>query len=271
MNDRECHFDKIKVKGRFPFRIGCTSYVYPADIVENVEKMAPHVDDIELVLFESHDASNIPNEEVVENLNTLAKEHSLTYTIHLPIDLDAGSPIKSEQITFLSQVEKIINTTSSLKPYSYILHFQGIDSNASIGDVTAWQRRCSYFCSNLLKNNLIDTIDISVENLSYPTDWYLPLINDFGFSHCIDIGHLWIQQSLDWKEHLETYLDKTRVIHLHGVSEGKDHISLNKSPIEDIAHVLHVLNLHYTHIVTMELFSVTHTWQSFKVVEELFD
>ena len=34
------------------FRIGSTSYIYPADILTNVEKLCRSVDDIELVLFE---------------------------------------------------------------------------------------------------------------------------------------------------------------------------------------------------------------------------
>lgn len=36
-----------------PCRLGVPSYVYPADILPNVEALAPFVDDIELVLFES--------------------------------------------------------------------------------------------------------------------------------------------------------------------------------------------------------------------------
>ncbi|MCX7010033.1 MAG: hypothetical protein NTY53_22795 [Kiritimatiellaeota bacterium] len=35
------------------FRVGVTSYVYPADILPNVERLAGRVDDVELVLFES--------------------------------------------------------------------------------------------------------------------------------------------------------------------------------------------------------------------------
>ena len=35
------------------FRLGVPSYVYPADILPNVKALAPFVDDVELVLFES--------------------------------------------------------------------------------------------------------------------------------------------------------------------------------------------------------------------------
>ena len=44
------------------FRIGTTSYIIPADILPNVEYLAPQVDDVQLVLFET-DAygSNLPD------------------------------------------------------------------------------------------------------------------------------------------------------------------------------------------------------------------
>src|SRR5450830_964350 len=35
------------------FRLGVPSYVYPANILPNVKALAPFVDDVELVLFES--------------------------------------------------------------------------------------------------------------------------------------------------------------------------------------------------------------------------
>jgi hypothetical protein len=35
------------------FRIGTTSYIIPAGIVPNVAYLAPQVDDVELVMFET--------------------------------------------------------------------------------------------------------------------------------------------------------------------------------------------------------------------------
>ena len=44
------------------FRIGATSYIIPADILPNVEYLAPQVDDVELVLFETDEyGSNLPD------------------------------------------------------------------------------------------------------------------------------------------------------------------------------------------------------------------
>jgi hypothetical protein len=84
-------------KIKWPFRLGCTSYVYPADILPNAEKTAPLFDDIEIVLFESVDAGNIPSLETVQRLSELSREHGTSYTVHLPIDKKAGSADAKER------------------------------------------------------------------------------------------------------------------------------------------------------------------------------
>ena len=53
------------------YRLGSTSYVWPADILPNVRRLGPWVDDVELVLFEVEDASNLPDAEMVAELNAL--------------------------------------------------------------------------------------------------------------------------------------------------------------------------------------------------------
>jgi len=58
--------DTIKfIKDRFPFRLGTTSYIVPADLMPNVVFLSPLVDDVELVLFESDTISNLPDAAVI--------------------------------------------------------------------------------------------------------------------------------------------------------------------------------------------------------------
>lgn len=49
-------------------QIGTTSYIYPDDIIPNVRKLVNLVDDIELVLFEGKDYSNLPSADEVKTL-----------------------------------------------------------------------------------------------------------------------------------------------------------------------------------------------------------
>lgn len=78
------------LKNRFPFRLGATSYVIPADLKANVAFLADKVDDIELVLFESHEMNNLPDAVTVRALREMADRHDLTYTVHLPLDIWMG-------------------------------------------------------------------------------------------------------------------------------------------------------------------------------------
>jgi hypothetical protein len=43
-----------------PYRLGSTSYVWPAGLVPNVRRLGPLVDDVELVLFDLEERSNLP-------------------------------------------------------------------------------------------------------------------------------------------------------------------------------------------------------------------
>ena len=54
--------DRIILKNRLPFRLGTTSYIIPDDILPNVTMLAPSIDDIELILFESDEISNYPGQ-----------------------------------------------------------------------------------------------------------------------------------------------------------------------------------------------------------------
>ena len=60
------------LKGCFPFRLGTVSYIIPDDILPNVRYLADAVDDIELVLFESDELSNIPDEAAIAELADIA-------------------------------------------------------------------------------------------------------------------------------------------------------------------------------------------------------
>src|SRR5258706_3303262 len=110
-----------------PFRVGSTSYVYPDDILPNVERLAADgdVDDIELILFEVDDGpNNLPDEATVQRLADLAHENRLTYTVHLPLDLQLGAEGETQHQS-LVKAERVIKTTLPLDPFAYVFHLDG--------------------------------------------------------------------------------------------------------------------------------------------------
>ncbi len=68
----------IEMNG-FPFRLGTTSYIIPADILSNVRYLAGKVRDVELVLFDVDDGmNNLPSKEEIDELRRIGSD--LTYT-----------------------------------------------------------------------------------------------------------------------------------------------------------------------------------------------
>src|SRR5574337_1828459 len=98
------------------FRLGTTSYIIPADILENVEWLAGKVRDIQLILFETDThGSNLPDAALRRRLRELGAARNLTYSVHLPLDLRLadGGDITHESIL---KARKVIESTIELEP-----------------------------------------------------------------------------------------------------------------------------------------------------------
>ena len=211
------------LRGRFPFRLGTTSYIIPADIVPNVQALAGVVDDVELVLFEAEDVSNLPNAATLDALRWLAVRHDLTYTVHLPLDLALGDADEAMRRAAVDKCSVIIASTSVLKPEGFILHFHHPAYRTGIppGDVPRWQAALRQSVGELLPTGVTPSL-LCVENLSYPFEWVAPIVAEYGLSICLDVGHL-LLTGQDVGAHMDRYGDRTRVMHLHGIVDNKDH------------------------------------------------
>lgn len=207
------------------FRVGVTSYVYPADILPNVERLAGNVDDVELVLFESEETANLPSPVIVARLAELGRQYNLTYTVHFPTDRKLGSAAAHERAAHVAQMRRIIRLLAPLPVHGYILHLEGVGPDAAAARVREWQRDVAAELPGLLEGTAPELF--CVESLSYPFDWCVPLLDQFGLSVCADVGHVW-RTGGDVPAFLRTWLPRSRVIHLHGEREGHDHLSLTE-------------------------------------------
>lgn len=239
-----------------PFRIGTTSYIIPADILPNVRFLSGQVLDIELVLFELDDgANNLPSSEVRAELTQIASQAGMSYTIHLPLDLRLGAD-GDEQSISLVKAKRVIQATRQLDPWAYVLHLDGIQAreSADTGVLTAWQdqaARALEIVSGWAGNPAL----LAVENLDgYPPGFNAPVLDRIPVSQCIDVGHLW-KDSGDPVAYLKSCLPRSRVVHLHGVSQ-RDHQSLAHVPTNNLDAVNHtLLTTPFTGVVTLEIFS----------------
>ena len=238
---------------RRPFRVGVTSYVYPDEILPNVEALAGRVDDIELILFESADASNLPSPEVIARLAELGQQHNLTYTVHFPIDRALGSPVAEERRLMRQQMETIVRLVQPLPVSGYILHFEGITADADAQRVANWQHDIAVELRQFFAAADRPAPEkFCVENLGFPFAWCDPLLAEFGLSVCADVGHLW-RYGAAVDDFFRAYLPRIRVIHLHGERDGRDHLPLTALAPDRLDDLLRRLD-GFSGVVTLEVF-----------------
>jgi sugar phosphate isomerase/epimerase len=262
---------KNYTRKKYPFKLGTTSYILPDDILPNVKYLTPLVDDIELVLFESPDFSNIPSIAMVEQFRDYAVENKCGYTVHLPIDRKAGSDDATERELFCDTAIGIIERTILLDPRAWVLHCEGITSDASPEQITNWQLH-SLDTLKQLSGVVKNPSKIVVENLSYPAEWNFDIVKKGKCKYCLDVGHLWLQGDKNWEEICMKMLPETNVVHLHGVCEGKDHVSLRKGTIDMLQRFVMLLaSLKYCGVVTLEIFSHDDLIESLYLFETLWE
>jgi sugar phosphate isomerase/epimerase len=239
-----------------PFRIGTTSYIIPADILPNARYLAGKVQDIQLVLFEMEDSqNNLPDTSAVSELNDLATQYGLSYTVHLPLDLRLGANGNVSHVS-LQKAHRVIEATHSLNPLAYIVHLDGREErNSTDPDVLAhWQQQAAASLQQAAAWTGNMKL-LAVENLeSYPMGFNDPVITMAGSSRCIDIGHLW----LDDRSPVDFFpgrIEQTTVIHLHGIKD-RDHQSLAHMPLQCIDEFFRILlKSEYSGVLTLEVFS----------------
>ena len=214
------------MKGRFPFRLGTTSYIIPADILPNVEFLASRVDDVELVLFESDEFSNLPDEDTIRQLTDGQRKAALSYTVHFPLDADLGSADEAERSRSVDKCLRVAALTRPLNPLACIVHFNGdVRGPRPSADVGRWQDALDRSVAGLLASG-IEPRDLCAETLDYAFDLVEPIVLKHNLAVCADVGHMLLNgHSVD--AFLDRHADRCRVIHLHGIREGKDHADIS--------------------------------------------
>lgn len=240
----------------YPFRLGATSYVIPDDILANVRHLAGKVQDVELVLFEVDDGpNNLPSNNQIAELRSIAADNDLTYTVHLPLDLrlaDDGSP----RHVSLDKARRVIDSTRDLDPWAYVLHLDGhlVQNGAAPAVLSRWREQ-AVSSLEIVGRWAGDVKKLAVENLEgYPVDFYEPVLERIAVSRTVDIGHLWLDGH-DPVAYLHNALPRTRVIHIHGI-DGRDHKSLAQVPTEKLSGVFNeIIRANYRGVLTIEVFS----------------
>jgi len=238
------------------FRVGTTSYILPDDILPNVEYLAPRVDDIQLVLFETDEhGSNLPDAALCEKLVSLAQQHDLTYTVHLPLDLRLGDGGTAADLS-LVKARRVIEATHDLRPYAYTAHLDGalLMQNPTAAELTAWQANALHALEGVVSG--LERPDLlCIENIErWDPAAFAPVVEALPVGLTADVGHFWLQGT-DPLAYLDRWGDRVRVVHVHGIAD-RDHASLAHVPADCLDPVVSALRQHFRGVLTLEVFSL---------------
>jgi sugar phosphate isomerase/epimerase len=201
-----------------PFLLGATSYIRPGDLAENAQWLSDETDVMQLVLFQTPQAGNMPDGRMLARLQNINEESGLRYLVHLPHDL---GPDNDHMLA-----RRIIDQTSRLHPEGWIVHLDGLPLLAGRPQAM-WLADMEAILRDLLAL-APDPADICLENLeNYEPEAFFPLLERLPLSVCVDIGHLRLMGREPWP-YLSAWLPRTRVIHWHAARNGSAHLPVTE-------------------------------------------
>lgn len=269
---------------QLPFGVGTTSYIVADDLVANAAFLAPHVQDMQLVLFDLPGGpSNLPDAAAIAQLAAIGAQADLSYTVHLIDDLggwerapdSAPSDTGAAQHPSLLSAARVIERTRALAPRAWVGHLDGRGVRAQgfpAAAVAAWQAQITPVVAQVgvLAGG---AAQLAIENLeSYPPEFVMPVVAAAQTSRCVDVGHLWLDDH-DPAPALLAAWPRLRVVHLHGVSDDvaerhRDHRSLALAAPARLDSVIHLLlQRSFTGVLTLEIFGEADFWASLHALE----
>ncbi|HEY7535622.1 MAG TPA: cobamide remodeling phosphodiesterase CbiR [Thermodesulfobacteriota bacterium] len=252
-------------------QIGTTSYIYPDDIIPNVKKLVNLVDDIELVLFEGKNYSNLPSEKDVIILRRISEETEISYTVHLPIDLDICSKDNEFRRFSVRRIIEIMKLTSLLNPRGYIIHLPRTNAVPQSFDREEYEEMWFLRTVKSLSDIFVQfgNDSVFIENLSYPIKHILPIIEEFNFKLCLDISHT-LKCSDDWKTIFDNDFKRIKVLHFYGPEmDGEGHTGLQKAERKFVESVVdRVMSSNFSELLTIEVFGTEDFFESKRILEE---
>ena len=256
------------------FKFGTSSYIYPADICENIEKLTEFqiIKSIQILLFESEDYAGLPNPIDSEKILFLKKKYDLEFAVHLPLNINLSENLSQNTLDSLCQC---VETGKKIDAEVFALHIDPPDSIAkkffyrkfSADILNNFYYNASKNLEYLLKKTNIQT-KLAIENLNYNPGYLKFFVERFDIGICADFGHIFLYDLNI--ESLFEYAGKIRLVHIHDIdSENKDHNALkNIKKISDVFNFL--VKCNYSGNVIIELFETRKFLESIEFLKKNF-
>ena len=235
-------------------RMGGTSWVVAGGLADNAKVLSQEVSDMEIVLFDTPQASNIPTSDEILRLKELCCELDISCTVHFPTDL-CLSQGKKQQTACEESCLEIAELFAPLEPFAWILHLDGDIRGEDIPsyNIERWRTLANSSLNSIaVKTGFAQKI--CVETLDYDFCYADDIVLQNGLSICTDVGHL-VRYRRDVTAALQKYLPHTKVLHIHGVkADGTDHVDMSYFDTELLREVLSLCDDGIERVMSMEVF-----------------
>lgn len=253
------------------FRIGTTSFVYPARWIDNARRLAGRVRDVELLFFDPPTPQSLPSAAEVDALAQVAAETGLGYTVHAPIGFALASEDPDRRRVAVDAIAKVVRHTARLDPHAVVVHLAPgeREGDPPPRDAAAFQRRAVAALREVLATGL-PADRLCLETLEYDFALAEPVVDALGLSVALDVGHL-ARDGVAFDAVLARNLARTRVVQWHGTDPaGRDHRSLRHYPRGEAVRLLRALRAGgFAGVLTLEVFGEQDLEESLALVAEL--
>lgn len=239
-------------------------------MLPNVEKLAPLVDDVELVLFDVE--RDVPGAEDVSQLVRLKHEHALSYTLHTPLDASLASADEARRAIGIDKVRRAIAWARPLEPLGHTVHVylgDGERDAAPPTDLDAWRDRARRSLEAILAD--VAPHALCVECIDYDFALIAPVVRALDLSVALDVGHL-MRDGRGLRAAVDEWLPRARIIQLHGTRpDGRDHKSLTFAPRAELQWLFDTLaERQFGGVLTLEVFDAADLETSLALVGGLY-
>jgi sugar phosphate isomerase/epimerase len=253
--------------------------VYGKDLLKNVALLAKMLGHIEIVLFYTAELHNIPGASEIEYLKRIGEATHTSYSIHLPAFLEIASRDRKKRKESIQLAVDIITRMSAVHPLHHIIHIPftiptlvpepGVYfSRHQQKQFNDWTMRALNSLKELKEKSGQGT-KILVENINYSPLFLEPFLSTELCRLCLDVGHLLLGRE-NVMDTLKYYLNITDEVHLHGVLDGQEHLSLSVLPAGKVSKWVRFLwQSGYKGIVNLEVFTPADLEESINIMSEI--
>jgi len=259
-------------KDKFPFKLGTTSYILPEkedNLLTNVRFLRDRFDLIQLLFMGREYLHEIMSPSIIKDLKAIRDESRVSYTVHLPADLDILNPSDDFFHRSIGVIERIVAETGPLGIEGYVLHVDRFVKGSARVELSHSEKHNFETALNRISVRMgVDAQKIYIENTTYDLVYFKDILLASPFPICMDAGHLFFFGQ-DYDVFINAFSSRIRQIHLHGNRDGKDHKAITELEEWELDKIIEFQE-NYSCPLILEVFNLDDLVQSAEYLKSFY-